>query len=242
MPRTIAVEEAFSIVQRVYGAFGWKPDDRSSREQRNGWLESALACVHYGHAQFNPAGGDPRWCIKSAGGGRPQSDDVIVYSTTRAYWDIILSAGAAGWSWNLGGHSESLPPEQQVYAPSQASLPGGGGVDPGPGPDPDPDPDPTPTPDPGGNETEKLILLALGNLHAKVDHVIAQNADILAKLVAAEKQQAADTGQIGTWMVEQATGTVKSIVGVNPDGVTGDPLGPRIDAVKDAQCILRGKR
>lgn len=237
MPRSIAVEEAFNIIQRVYAAFGWKPDSRSSREQRNVWLESAVAVVHYGHPTFNAAGGDPRWCIKNAGGGRPQSDDVIVLSTTRAYWDIIGSAGADNWGWSLTGHSEPLPPEQNVYAPSQAALPGGGPV-PGPDPDPDPGPGPDPGPDPG-DETERLILIAIGNLHAKVDHVISQNSEILAKLGELKQQATDNTETIGRWMVEQTQGGVRSVIGANPDGSTGAPLGPRIDAVKDAQCVLK---
>jgi hypothetical protein len=240
MPRAITIEEAFSIVQATYGAFGWKPDQNSTRDQRNQMIASAVAVVHYGHPALNPAGGDPRWCIKNAGGGRPQSDDIIVDRTTRAYYDLIPNAGASNWYFSLGAHSEPLPAEQNVYPPSENDLPGGvaPGPDPGPGPGPDPGPGPTPTPDP----TDELILIALGNLHAKVDAVILQNQQILAKLEEAKGQQQADTEQIGKWMVEQATGVVNSIIGVNADGTVGAPLGPRIDAVKDAQCILRGKR
>jgi hypothetical protein len=233
--RNIGIDEAFAIVQRVYGAFGWKPDHTTTRDERNVMLESSVACVHYGHATFNPNGGDPRWCIKSAGGGRPQSDDIIVLSPTREYWDLIPNAGAANWYFNLGAHSEPLPGEQQVYPPSQASLPGGV-VDPGPGPDPGPDPGPTPPPE---SETERLILIALGNLHGKVDQVLVNQQRIYSKLEEMESQQAKDTGQVGNWMVEQAEGTIKAIVGVNADGTTGAPLGPRIDNIADSQCVLK---
>lgn len=202
--RTINVNEAFAIIQRVYDAFGWEPDAASTRSQRNDWLASAVACVHFGHDDFNANGGDPRWCLKNAGGGRPQSDDVIVYSTTRAYWDIIGAAGANNWAWSLSGHSEPLPAEQQVYAPSQSDLPGadtgggGGGTEPGP--------EPTPPYD------DSAIMAAIAQLDAKLNQV-------LAKQDAAAQQQAADTEQIGKWMVEQAEGVIGSIV---------DQLSPQI--------------
>jgi hypothetical protein len=216
MPQ-ISEGQAFQIVQQVYAAFGWEPDASTSRDERNEMLESAMACVHYGHASFNPAGGDPRWCIKNAGGGRPQSDDVIVRSTDRAYWDIILSAGANSWKWNLSGHSGPLPPEQQVYPPAQSSLPG---ADPNPGPGPDPEPEPGPDPDPPPPHNDAALIV----VNQKLDQ-------ILTMLGAAEDQQAADTEQIGKWMVEQAKGVV--------DATTNEvvsALGPRIDATR---CRLR---
>lgn len=219
MPRQIAVEEAFSIIQNVYAAFGWEPNAATTREQRNQMLASAVAVVHYGHATLNPAGGDPRWCLKNAGGGRPQSDDVIVLSPTRQYWDIIGSSGASNWGWSLSGHSEPLPAEQQVYPPSERDLPGGTPV-PGPDPGPGPGPEPGPTPP---SETERLILMSLGQLHAKCDQILTNQA-------ALAKQQSEDTETIGRWMVEQAKGVVDSVVG---------QLGPKIDALDDAGCVLK---
>jgi len=118
----ISIAEAYNIVKRVHQDMGWVPNGASSREQRNAWWEAAVAAVHYGHPLFNPVGGDRDLCIKSAGGGRPQSDDIIVRASTREYWDFIVSTGSNGYYWNLTSHSDRLSAEQVVYPPSRDAL------------------------------------------------------------------------------------------------------------------------
>ncbi len=41
----------------------WKRDigSRSTREQRNLYLEAGVAAIHYGHGKWNPQGPDPTW-------------------------------------------------------------------------------------------------------------------------------------------------------------------------------------
>lgn len=227
MSRVIEIGEALDIIRSVYATFGWRPDAGSTREQRNAWFASAVAVVHYGHPALNPAGGDPRWCIKDAGGGRPQSDDIIVDRHTREYFDLMPNAGATGWSWNIGRHSEPLPAEQNVYPPSRASLPAV------PEPSPDPTPEPVPpvvTPPSGPSDVERLILEAVGHLHAKLDAVRAENAALRQQVSDLHAFVDANTAKIGIWMTEQAQGAVSGIVGA---------LGPKIDDVKDAQCVLK---
>lgn len=220
--RTISIEEAFNLIQGVYAKFGWNPDSTSSREQRNHWFASAVAVVHYGHATLNPAGGDPRWCLKDAGGGRPQSDDIIVDSATRAYFDLMPNAGGA-WSWNLGRHGEPLPGGQNVYPPARASLPGGTGQV----------PTPVDPPIPPQDDTARLILQALGNMHAKLDAILAEQRATRQAVAEMLSFADADTLKIGGWMVEQAQGVVASVIG---------DLGPQIAAIKDAQCVLKQLR
>jgi len=72
---------------------------------------------------------------------------------------------------------------------------------------------PTP-PAPGYDDT--AIKASIAALHGKVD-------DVLSKLDAAASQQAADTDQIGKWMVEQAQGVVNAVNGT---------LAPKIDGIK----------
>jgi hypothetical protein len=120
--RSISFGEAYNIILSIHNELGYNLGSRSSREQRVDFLWTAVAVIHFGHPRFNPAGGDPGWCVKSAGGGRPPSDDVLVRCDTREAWDLVVSAGADHYSFHqeylgrLGG-------EQEVYAPPIGHLP-----------------------------------------------------------------------------------------------------------------------
>ncbi len=92
--RSISFEEAYNIILTIHNELGYNLGSRSTREQRVDFLWTAVAVIHFGHPRFNPAGGDPGWCVKSAGGGRPPSDDVLVRCDTRDAWDLVISAGA----------------------------------------------------------------------------------------------------------------------------------------------------
>lgn len=87
----------------------------STRETRNEKWAFIIGCVYHGHPVYNPTP-DPQWHIKSAGGGRPQSDDVTVSMPSRDYWDCVPGSGSdsAHFSDSYGG---KLPAEQNVYAP-----------------------------------------------------------------------------------------------------------------------------
>lgn len=149
-------EDVFQIVKAAHELMDWRPNGSTSREQRNRWFEAAVAAVHYGHPVLNPGGGDLRWQIKNAGGGRPQSDDIVVHAPTRAYFDLISATGTDGYQWGIGRHHDTLPAAQEVYPPSRESLhlfdtlgvPTEPTPEPGPGPAPTPTPTPTPAPFP----------------------------------------------------------------------------------------------
>lgn len=120
--RSIGINEAFNIIVAYHNASGVDLGSRSSRESRVDFFFSAVAIVHYGHPRFNPAGGDPDWCVKDAGGGRPPSDDVIVRCSNRDSWDLIGGAGANGYSFHAD-YIGRLPSGQNVYPPPPGSLP-----------------------------------------------------------------------------------------------------------------------
>jgi hypothetical protein len=120
--RDIGPNEALSIIIHYHNASRTDLGRNSTRESRVAFFWSAMAIVHYGHPQFNPAGGDPGWCVKDAGGGRPPSDDVIVRCGNRDSWDIIGGAGANGYSFHLD-YIGRLGSEQNVYPPPPSSLP-----------------------------------------------------------------------------------------------------------------------
>jgi len=120
-PRNIDVNEAVNIIFRIYSDMRWDIGGRSSRDQRNLYLEAAVAALHFGHARFNPAGPDSDWCIKTGGPGRPQADDVIVRCGSRDAWDLVVSIGANGYHWHTD-YIGRLPGVQQVYAPSRSAL------------------------------------------------------------------------------------------------------------------------
>jgi hypothetical protein len=120
--RTIGVNEAAAIIIDVHNRLRYDLGSGSSREQRVAFLWTAVAIIHFGHPVFNPAGGDPNWCVKDAGGGRPPSDDVLVQCGSRDAWDLIGGAGANGYFWHLD-YLGRLGGEQNVYAPPASSLP-----------------------------------------------------------------------------------------------------------------------
>jgi hypothetical protein len=120
--RNISPEEALQIIRSVHDQLGYNLGSASTREQRVEFFWTAVATVHYGHARFNPRGGDPGWCVKDAGGGRPPSDDVLVRCGSRESWDLIGGAGANGYSFHLD-HIGILSPEQNVYPPPRSALP-----------------------------------------------------------------------------------------------------------------------
>ena len=120
--RTIGEGEALSIVRSVHDSLGYNLGSRSTRDYRIGFINAAVATIHYGHSRFNPKGPDSGWCVKDAGGGRPQSDDVIVRCSSRDAWDLIGSAGADNYSFHLDPIGR-LGGEQNVYPPPRSSLP-----------------------------------------------------------------------------------------------------------------------
>lgn len=121
-PRNIDIGEALAIIKSVHDQLGYNLGSSSSREDRIEFFWSALAVVHFGHARFNPRGGDPGWCGKDAGGGRPPSDDVIVRCSSRDAWDVIPGAGGNGYHFDAD-YIGRLPGEQNVYPPSRGALP-----------------------------------------------------------------------------------------------------------------------
>ncbi len=119
--RTIDFNEAWNIITTIHNVLGVDLGSRSTRDGRIAFINAAVAALHYGHARFNAAGPDSNWCVKDAGGGRPQSDDVIVKCNTREAWDLVSGAGANGYAFHrdfLG----VLPREQNVYPPPPSSL------------------------------------------------------------------------------------------------------------------------
>ncbi|MCC7032561.1 MAG: hypothetical protein IT179_06970 [Acidobacteria bacterium] len=120
-PRNIGVSEAVDIIYAIYQAGRYDIGTRSTREQRNRYLEIAVAALHYGHGKWNPRGPDPNWCIKNGGPGRPQADDVIVRCDTRDAWDLVLSIGGPSPIWHTD-YIGRLPGIQAVYPPSVNAL------------------------------------------------------------------------------------------------------------------------
>lgn len=120
--RTISIHEAVGIARSVHDGLGFNLGWASTRDERIDFWVAAVATIHYGHPIYNPLGGDPDWCVKNAGGGRPTTDDVIVRCGSREAWDCISGAGAEGYTFDASpiGH---LPSDQQVFAPPAGALP-----------------------------------------------------------------------------------------------------------------------
>jgi len=121
--RTISIGEAASIIKKIYSDLRYNLGSSSTREERNVYLQRAVAALHFGHVRFNPQGRDSNWCIKNGGAGRPQSDDVIVRCDSRDAWDLVASIGADSYGWHID-YLGRLSAEQVVFAPSVSALNG----------------------------------------------------------------------------------------------------------------------
>lgn len=119
--RSIPFGEAYDIIINIHNTLRIDLGSRSSREFRIAFLNAAVAAIHYGHPRFNAAGPDPSWCVKDAGGGRPQSDDVLALCHSRDAWDLIASAGANGYFFHTD-YLGKLPGFQNIYPPPVSSL------------------------------------------------------------------------------------------------------------------------
>ncbi len=120
-PRHIGLGEAVAIIQAIYNAGGYRIGSGSSRNERNIYIETAVAALHYGHGRWNPQGPDSGWCIKNGGNGRPQSDEVLARCDTREAWDLVSGIGGPNPRWHpdpLG----RLPGVQAIYPPRREAL------------------------------------------------------------------------------------------------------------------------
>ncbi|MGH9382975.1 MAG: hypothetical protein ACRD2N_01585 [Vicinamibacterales bacterium] len=119
--RRIDFNEAWNIIVTIHNVGGFDLGSRSTRDGRIAFLNGAVAAIHFGHPRWNPQGPDNNWCVKDAGGGRPQSDDVIVNCRTRDAWDLVAGAGANGYSFHRD-YLGILPSVQNVYPPPFGAL------------------------------------------------------------------------------------------------------------------------
>ena len=120
----MTIDDLVAMARRIHDLEGYDLGAASTREYRNAYWARVLGCAYWGHPVYHPGSGDKQWHLKSAGGGRPQSDDVAVSMPSRAYWDCIPHAGADNYYFSAGGHDEPLPLDQEVYPPP---VPAGGG-------------------------------------------------------------------------------------------------------------------
>lgn len=120
-PRTISINEALSIIVSIHDSLRVDLGTRSTYDTRIAFWNAAVAALHYGHSKYNPGGPDANWCVKDAGGGRPESADVVARCNTREAWDLMGGAGADGYTWHIDPLGV-LPSVQNVYPPSQSAL------------------------------------------------------------------------------------------------------------------------
>lgn len=109
------IDQVLSIIQRVHDTERMDFGASSTRDHRNAQWARLIGIIHHGSREYDVVP-DPRWCIKSAGNGRPQSDDVVVFAPTRDYWDCIPNAGLDTYFFRAN-YDGKLPAEQLVYAP-----------------------------------------------------------------------------------------------------------------------------
>ncbi len=156
----VSIDRVVQIAQTVHDAERMHFGASSTREGRNADWARIVGIVHFGHPAYNPTP-DPSWCIKNGGGGRPQSDDVIVQCRSRMFWDCIPGSGADGYRFQCSADPHPLPAVQNVYIPPRPS--GAGSI---------PTPTPTPVPTPAPVQLQP-VLDALAQLTAKVDAIAA---------------------------------------------------------------------
>lgn len=135
------IQQVLAIVKRIHDEEGYDLGNGGSgeaRAYRNAFWARAIGCCHHGHPVYNPGNADSQWCIKDAGGGRPQSDDVTSIGTPspgstyqpRDSWDCIPGSGLPGYHFEAN-YIGALPPEQNIYdppVPAGGTGSGGGGT------------------------------------------------------------------------------------------------------------------
>jgi len=123
----LTIDQVLQIAKRVHDDEGYDLGNGSSAEARayrNAYWARAIGCCHHGHPVYNPDNADPQWCIKDAGGGRPQSDDVVSIATpakgspyqARDSWDCIPGSGLPGYHFEAS-YIGYLPDGQNIYPP-----------------------------------------------------------------------------------------------------------------------------
>jgi hypothetical protein len=167
------IDDIVALAERVHDSEGIWLGASSTREYRNAFWARVIGIVHHGHPSYN-AHPDPRWHIKSAGGGRPQSDDVVVLMPSREYWDCIPSAGADNYEFRATYHGV-LDAGQDVYAPG---VPSGGGPTPAPPPPTPTPPPPAPVPPPVDTELHNRIAMIQTAMSFLINQIAAQRNDI----------------------------------------------------------------
>jgi len=191
----VSIDRVPAIAQAIHDAERVNLGASSTRESRNVFWARVVGVIHFGHPVFNPTP-DTSWCIKDGGGGRPQSDDVIVQCRSRQFWDCIPNAGADGYSFTCHG-GEILPPVQNVYLPPRPA--GAGSITP-----------PPPPPPPAGINLQP-VLAAIAALQVKLDAVagLALDARDTAERARLEAASAAhDAREINAWRMEPLKPTV----------------------------------
>lgn len=188
----LTITDVERMVRAVHDAEHVNLGAASTRDQRNAFWARAIGIVHWGHPVYNPTP-DNSWCIKDAGNGRPQSDDVVVKCATREYWDCIPGSGADGYRFSCGQQPGTLGSEQNVYAPPK---PAGGGVSSGGGGTP---PSTPPSTDLGP------VLQAIAALSAKLDTLKANIDGLdggLAEAVRAARSAEIDAREVNQWRMQ----------------------------------------
>ncbi len=112
----VSIGRVVEIAQAVHDAERVDLGASSTRDSRNAFWARVVGIIHFGHPLYNITP-DSSWCIKDGGGGRPQSDDVIVQCRSRMFWDCIPNAGSAGYRFQCSADQHPLPSEQTVYIP-----------------------------------------------------------------------------------------------------------------------------
>lgn len=211
MPKTYTLPLSDALIRQItdIGNYlvGAYPD--AWRNAHNGAEPSGSEFVRRWALACRDAGID---CgINGKRGTDTPSQDVLTLGVDRAGandtsntfdWMLIADviAGAGGPNPSIGWNDVSAASQGRYIVPwlEPHEQPGPApGPDPDPGPGPGPGPDPTPTPPPH-NDAAFVVL------NQKLDRV-------LEMLEEAKHQQAADTDQIGKWMVEQAQGVVAAL-------------------------------
>lgn len=114
------------ILEQTWETLGRPPlGATSTRDSRNQFFLAFCAVMHHGHPDLNPRG-DTRWVAKSAGGGRPQSDDSIACLDAGRLpsWDLIIGAGADGFRFiDATGEGDDITGQEPIVPPRSALPP-----------------------------------------------------------------------------------------------------------------------
>lgn len=110
----MTINDVLNIVIAIHNAENWNLGASSNRAYRNYFFARAIGCVYHGHPIYN-ATPDTNWLLKKTSSTATQSDDTCASVANQHFYDLIVGAGANGYSFSV--NDLGVVTDQFTFAP-----------------------------------------------------------------------------------------------------------------------------